>query len=169
MKADAVDGVMDQWAELRPDVDTSPMAPIGRIHRAFHLLQAQVRAFMNGRGLEDWEFDVLATLRRAGAPYTLTPKQLVASSMVSSSALTNRVDQLVRRGLVTREVDPNNRRSVLVTLAPEGLALVDGLVADHVANERRLLGALTPSEVDELNRLLRKVLVSLGDVPAPRG
>lgn len=139
------------------------MAPIGRIHRAYRLLSKEISDHMHTHGLEAWEFDVLATLWRAGPPHTLTPKDLVATSMVGSSALTNRVDHLVRRDLVTRQADPDNRRRLLITLTDEGWALVDRVVASHVENERRLLSGLQADECESLNHLLRKLLLSLGD------
>jgi DNA-binding MarR family transcriptional regulator len=164
MSADAVDTFIGQWATQRPALNLGPMALIGRLHRAGRLASAQVRAHFNTQGIEDWEFDVLATLRRSGPPYTLTPKQLAASTMVGSSALTNRVDRLVQRKLVTREVDPTNRRSLLITLSPDGLELVDRVVEGHLATERQLLAGLEPDEQQQLNDLLRKLLLSLGDI-----
>lgn len=164
MSSDAVDGFLEQWARERPDLNVGPMGPVGRLHRAFRLVSSEVQDYFHFVGMEPWEFDMLATLRRSGAPYTLSPKDLVATTMVGSPALTNRVDHLVRKELVTREVDPNNRRKLLITLTKEGLELVDRVVEGHVANERRLLAVLDAGECDELNRLLRKLLVSLGDM-----
>ena len=116
-----------------------------------------------GSDLEPWEFDVLATLRRAGAPYTLTPKSLAGTSMVGGAAMTHRVDKLLRRGLVSREVDPANRRQLLVTLTPEGLELVDRLIVDHIEGAERFLHGLDPSEVHALDAILRKLLLARGD------
>lgn len=163
MSADAVDAFLGQWAKERPDLDVAPMGPVGRLHRATWLAEREVRDYFRTQGLEPWEFDVLATLRRCGPPYTLSPKELAATTMVGSSALTNRVDHLFRRELVTREVDPDNRRRLLITLTPAGVELVDRVVEGHVDNERRLLKGLDTAERQELDRLLRKLLVSLGD------
>ncbi|HEX5541131.1 MAG TPA: MarR family transcriptional regulator [Micromonospora sp.] len=163
MSSDAVDGFLRQWARERPDLDVFPMGVIGRLHRAYRLVSGEVQNYFHSVGMESWEFDVLATLRRSGPPYTLSPKDLVATTMVGSPALTNRVDHLVRQELVTREVDPNNRRRLLITLTEKGLELVDRVVEGHLANERRLLVALDAEECHELNTLLRKLLVSLGD------
>ncbi|WP_116245482.1 MarR family winged helix-turn-helix transcriptional regulator [Nocardiopsis sp. FIRDI 009] len=160
---DAVDVFLSQWARERPDLDVSSMGVVGRMGRATPLLWRGVERFLAEEGLERWEFDVLATLRRSGEPYSLTPKELVAMTMVGGAAMTNRVDRLVARGLVTREVDPTNRRRTLVTLAPEGRELVDRVVDGHVANQERLLEALDEEERDQLAGLLRKLLVSLGD------
>ncbi|MFD8589574.1 MarR family winged helix-turn-helix transcriptional regulator [Streptomyces sp. NPDC059637] len=167
MTADAVDGFLAQWAKQRPDLDVSPMGVIGRLSRASRLLGRGLKDCFAAEGLESWEFDVLATLLRSGPPHTLSPKDLVAATMAGSAAMTNRVDRLVARNLVTREVDPGNRRRLLVSLTPEGLALVNHVVERHVANERRLLEGLDPSEREEMERLLRKLLLSLGDTLPP--
>jgi DNA-binding MarR family transcriptional regulator len=160
---DTVDEIVDQWTEIRPDLDVSPMAVVGRLSRASRLLERGVKEFFASHGLESWEFDVLATLRRAGEPYTLTPGDLGRTVMIGSSALTNRVDRLVSRGLVTREADPENRRRVLITLTPDGLALVDRLAGGHYLNEDRLLSGLSKPQRDRLAATLRTLLISLGD------
>jgi DNA-binding MarR family transcriptional regulator len=160
---DAVDVFLDQWARERPDLDVSPMALIGRVQRLHHLLVRGLEEYFATEGLEVWEFDVLGTLRRSGAPYSLTPKELVRMTMVGSAAMTNRVDRLVKRGLVSREVDPENRRRTLVTLMPAGKELVDKAVQGHLANEMRLLEALDEDERARMVELLRTLLLSLGD------
>lgn len=163
MASDAVDEFLAHWAKQRPDLDVSPMGPVGRLSRASRLVERGIKDYFASVGMESWEFDVLATLRRIGPPHTLTPKDLVASTMVGSPAVTNRVDRLVARNLVTREVDPSNRRRLLISLTDEGLALVDSVVEGHVANERKLLSGLDLAEQEQLNQLLRKLLQSLGD------
>ncbi|GAA3747328.1 MarR family winged helix-turn-helix transcriptional regulator [Salinactinospora qingdaonensis] len=160
---DAVDKFLDQWAKERPDLDVSPMAVIGRLSRACRLVEREVKGYFTSEGMEPWEFDVLATLLRSGPPYTLGPKDLVATTMVGSAALTNRVDRLVNRNLVTREVDPENRRKLLISLTPEGLELANRMAEGHVANEHRVLEGLDAADREELSRLLRKLLESLGD------
>lgn len=162
---DSVDALLDQWALERPDLDTSPMAVVGRISRASRLLEQQVAQVLEAEGLAAGEFDLLATLRRSGAPYRLTPGRLVGSAMVTSGAITARLDRLVEKGLVTRETDPDNRRSVLVTLTGKGKRLVDRALVAHVANEDRLLEPLAARDREQLARLLRRLLVGLGDVP----
>ena len=141
------------------------MGVIGRLSRASRLLEHEVKRYFADEGMESWEFDVLATLRRSGPPYTLSPKELVTTTMVSSAAMTNRVDRLLQQKLVTREVDPNNRRRLLISLTPKGFELVDRVVEGHVANEHRLLSGLDPADREEMNRLLRKLLLSLEDTP----
>jgi DNA-binding MarR family transcriptional regulator len=160
---DSVDGFLDQWAALRADLDLDAMGTVGRIMRLSRLLGAGLRDYLGEHGLETWEFDVLATLRRSGGP--LTPKALAGSLMIGSPALTNRLDRLADRGLVVREAVPGNRRSLHVTLTEEGRELVDRTVAGHVRNEQRMLGALDGEDRAELNRMLRALLLDLGDVP----
>lgn len=162
---DNVDVIIDQWAAARPDLDVSPMEVVGRISRASRLLERALKEFFQAHGVESWEFDVLATLRRAGPPYQLRVGQLLTSVMVNSPTLTNRLDRLVAKGLVERAVDPANRRSVVVTLTESGRELVDELVAGHVANEERILSFLPARERTQLVGLLRGLLVGLGDVP----
>lgn len=163
--ADHVDRVLEQWRAERPDLDAAPMGVVGRISRAARSLEREIRRVFDPHGLQLGEFDILATLRRSGAPYRLTAGGLVATSMVTSGAITNRVDRLEAKGLVTRETDPANRRSVLITLTDRGRSLVDEVVADHLDNERRLLAPLTEEEQDQLAGLLRKLLAGLGDAP----
>ncbi|MFI8569738.1 MarR family winged helix-turn-helix transcriptional regulator [Rhodococcus sp. NPDC078407] len=160
---DAVDSFLEQWKRERPTMDASPMGLVGRLSRTSRLVELEIRGYFAGENMEPWEFDVLATLRRSGPPYTLTPKDLVARTMVGSAAMTNRVDRLVTKGLVSRETDPANRRSILITLTAEGHDVVERVVDGHVANAARLVSELEPDERHELERLLRKLLISLGD------
>lgn len=159
---DNVDRVLAQWHTERPDLDPSPMGVIGRIQRASRLLERGLSDFFAEHDLQLWEFDILATLRRAGR---MPAGTLVTTSMVTSGAITNRIDRLAARNLVTREVDPGNRRSVLIDLTSEGRELVDELVAGHIDNENRLLASLTPTARDNLAQLLRTLLTDLGDTP----
>lgn len=160
---DSVDRLLEQWRTERPDIDPAPMGIVGRISRASRLLERALREHFATHGLQRYEFDILATLRRAGHPFRLTPGALIETSMVTSGAITNRIDRLAARGLVTRETDPDNRRSVLITLTARGRELVDEVVASHVANEVRLLESLSPREQEQLAGLLRKLLLGLGD------
>lgn len=161
--ADAVDAILAQWGRERPDVDVSPMGVIGRISRAQLLLGRELKRFFAERGLESWEFDVLATLRRHGAPYELTAGELLTAAMVTSGAITNRIDRMEAKGLVERVRDTGDRRSVRIRLTPRGLETVEELVAEHAANEDRLLAALDPAERARLAGALRTLLESLGD------
>ncbi|MEU7877464.1 MarR family winged helix-turn-helix transcriptional regulator [Microbispora bryophytorum] len=161
---DAVDRILGQWARVRPDVDCSAMGVAGRISRASRLLEKGIKEYFTEHDLEPWEFDVLATLLRSTPDHRLCMSDLATAAMVSSAALTNRVDRLVVKGLVHREVSPSNRRMVLITLTGEGRAVADALLAGHVANEERLLAGLTGEDREQLSGLLRKLLTSLGDV-----
>lgn len=163
---DAVGLILTQWARVRPDVDCSPMGVVGRISRASRLLEKGIKEHFSEHDLEPWEFDVLATLFRSNPEHRLCMSDLASAAMVSSAALTNRVDRLVARGLVHREVSPANRRMVLITLTDEGRAMVDTLLEGHVANEERLLAGLTAEDREQLAGLLRKLLASLGDAPS---
>lgn len=161
--ADAVDAILAQWARERPDLDVSAMGVIGRISRAQQLLGRELKAFFAAHGLERWEFDVLATLRRHGAPYELTAGALLKAAMVTSGAITNRIDRLEAKGLVERVRDAGDRRSVRVRLTPRGLEIVDELLGLHTANEDRLLAGLDPAGRDRIAAALRALLESLGD------
>lgn len=160
---DGVDAIIAQWRAVRPDLDVSPMEIIGRLSRASRLVERALKDNFATHGVEPWEFDVLATLLRAGPPHILNAGELSTAAMVSSAALTNRIDRLVDRGLVDRAVDPGHRRRVLISLTAEGMRLANTLVEHHVAHERRLLDNLDLGDRDRLAALLRRLLVSLGD------
>ena len=156
MEPDHVGRLMEQWHVERPDLDVSPMGVIGRLRRLADALDEQLRLVFATAGLSDGEFDVLASLRRAGAPYELTPGELSATTMVTSGAVTKRVDRLERAGLVSRSVCADDARSRRIRLTPEGFELIDRLVGEHVANEHRLLSDLTEAERSRLASLLEK-------------
>ncbi len=158
---DAVDRIMEQWAVERPDVDVSPMGVIGRLHRVAALLDGELRTVFATAELGNGDFDVLATLRRSGAPYQLTPGELSGATMVTSGAVTKRIDRLERAGLVTRSVSESDARGRVVGLTEEGRRLVDELVVAHMANEARLLRSLSGRERAQLAGLMSKLLVSL--------
>ncbi|NYI04486.1 MarR family winged helix-turn-helix transcriptional regulator [Allostreptomyces psammosilenae] len=161
--ADHVDRVLEQWGAHRPDLDVSPMAVIGRLSRASRLISAELRRTFAAHGLDAASFDVLATLRRSGPPHRLTPAELMRAAMVTSGAITQRLDRLQAAGLVTRTPSASDGRVVHVALTDEGRALVDRVLPDHVATERRLLAALTGAQRDDLADTLRHLLESLGD------
>ena len=163
---DIVDKIVEQWNVERPDIDPSPMHVIGRISRLAAELDPLLAPVFTARGLGDGEFDVLATLRRSGEPFELSPGDLSASTMVTSGAVTKRVDRLERSGLVTRRVSEVDARARLIRLTPKGRRLVDEAVVDHVANEERLLSGLSAAERDSLAALLRKLGESIDPLPA---
>lgn len=155
---DEVDRIIAAWHAERPDLDLAPLAVLSRVSRlARHLATARAGAF-DRHGLEQWEFDVLSALRRSGPPYHLSPGALVTQTMVTSGTMTNRIDRLEARALVQRSPAPDDRRSVLVRLTPEGRARVDAAFEDLLAVERQLLSDLDPAEATRLAALLRLVM-----------
>jgi DNA-binding MarR family transcriptional regulator len=160
---DAVDRMEEQWNDVRPDVDVTPMAVIGRISRLSRLIDRRLAENFARHGLENWMYDVLATLRRSGEPYELTAGALVRQTMVTTGAITNRIDRLEALGLVRRARSEDDRRKVNVRLTGRGLELVDEVVVTHLATEREILGALGADERRQLTGLLRTTLLHLGD------
>ncbi|POO56822.1 MarR family winged helix-turn-helix transcriptional regulator [Agrobacterium rosae] len=158
---DHVDRILAQWAKERPDLDVEPMGIMGRLHRLSTHLGREVEAVLLQHGLSSSAFDVLATLRRAGEPYRLSPGELLAMTMVSSGTMTNRIDQLEKAGLVERTNNPEDRRSVLIALTDKGFATVDEAVTAHVENQHRLMAAVSEDDRREFNRLLKVFLADL--------
>src|SRR5919107_3508836 len=155
---DDVDELAEAWARERPDLDLTPVAVFSRISRlARHLDHARREAFAAHR-IELWEFDVLAALRRAGAPYELSPGRLLRETLVTSGTMTNRVDRLGARGLVERLPDPHDRRGVLVRLTAAGRTTVDGALEGLLSRERDLLAGLDAPEQRRLTALLRTLV-----------
>jgi len=142
------------------------MQVIGRVSRLSRLIDRRLAENFARHGLENWMYDVLATLRRAGEPYELTAGDLVRQSMVTTGAVTNRIDRLAERGLVER-APAGDRRKVIVRLTRSGLDLVDEVVAGHMATERALLSALSPRQQADLAGLLRAALLALDDEADP--
>lgn len=155
---DHVDELIEQWRRERPDLELAPMATIGRLGRVLAHAGASIESVFAAYGLSIGEFDVLAALRRAGDPFEMKPGQLAQLLMLSPAGMTNRVDRLEAAGHVERRSDPTDRRSSIVGLTPQGREVVDRAVADHVANEARLLAPLTAGERAALDRTLRKLL-----------
>ena len=155
---DHVDHILAQWRKERPDLDVGPMGLLGRLHRLRTHLGREVEAVLLKHGLSSSAFDVLATLRRAGPPYRLSPGDLLAMTMVSSGTMTNRIDQLEKVGLVERIHNPQDRRSVLISLTERGLAIVEDAVGAHVENQHRLVAHLSEEERAALNGLLKRFL-----------
>jgi len=160
-KQDRVDDILRQWKRERPDLDVSPMGIIGRISRAERMIDERMKAASLQFGLERWGFDVLATLRRAGEPYRLTPTQLFQSLMLTSGAITNRIDRLEHAGLVERLLDPHDRRGILVSLTRNGLKLIDRAIAAHMQEEEEMLASFSARDREAAARLLRTLLLQL--------
>jgi DNA-binding MarR family transcriptional regulator len=160
---DEVDRITAAWQRERPDLDVTPLQVLSRVTRlARHLDLARRDAFAT-HSLETWEFDVLAALRRAGSPYSLSPGQLATETLVTSGTMTNRIDRLESRGLVRREPDPSDRRGVRVVLTDDGRRSVDDALFDLVAREHDVLAQLTPAGRHELAALLRTLVSEFGD------
>lgn len=156
--ADEVDDLVAAWQRERPDLEVSPLHVLSRLTRFAQLVdQARRRAF-TAHALDAWEFDVLAALRRSGAPYALSPGRLGTITGVTSGTMTNRIDRLEERELVRREPDPADRRGVQVVLTTAGRSSVDSALADLVDEEQQILSTLTPADTAELVRLLRLLL-----------
>lgn len=156
---DHVAWIMEQWGRERPDLDPSPQGVIGRLHRVAARLTEELVAVYGEFGLGEGEFDVLATLRRSGAPYALSPSELAASTMVTSGAISKRVDRCERQGWVVREADERDGRGRVVALTEAGRRLIDEAFTAHLANEHRLVGMLSATD----RRLLADALRRWGD------
>ena len=164
---DHVDVIVSQWRRERPDVDTSPLSVIGRIHRLAVTLDRELRLVFDQANLGSGEFDILATLRRSGSPFELSPGALMAQTMISSGAVTKRVDRLAKAGLVERSVSPTDARARRIQLTARGLQVTDEVFAKHMANEHRLLRGLTVEQRADLASLLRTLGQSLHDETEP--
>lgn len=151
---DHVARIQAAWARVRPDLDVTPIGVIGRLHRVGILLTEQLKVIYRRFGLSEGEFDVLATLRRAGEPFERAPGEIAAHTMATTSAVTKRIDRLERAGLVTRRRSAKDGRGRVVALTPAGRDLIDRAFVEHVRNEQRLLADLTPEQVTQLERLL---------------
>lgn len=162
---DEVDRLVAAWRRERPDLDVEPLEVLSRVSRlARHLDRARRLAFSE-HNLEPWEFDVLTSLRRAGAPYQLSPGQLLTQTLVTSGTMTNRIDRLAKKDLVERLPDPSDRRGVLVRLTPEGRDRADQALAGLLAQERAILAELSRGQRGELAALLRRLTAPFDNVP----
>ena len=157
---DEIDRIVEQWNGVRPDLDVSPTHTLQRITRLSLLQGVSFARVFAPYGISFGEYLVLAALRRAGPPYRMNPTRLFNSVILSSGAMTNRLDRLEAMGLVKRHPDPTDRRGRLVALTDRGRDLVDAAVVDRLENEQRLLGALDAGEREQLAGLLRKLLLS---------
>ncbi|NUO43297.1 MAG: MarR family transcriptional regulator [Streptomyces sp.] len=164
---DRVARIQSDWRRERPDLDVAPQGVIGRLHRLADRLTEELVLVYGRYGLGEGEFDVLCALRRAGEPYERAPGELAAHTMVTTGAMTKRIDRLERAGLVTRRRSADDQRGRIVALTDPGRALVDQAFTDHMHNERRLLDLLTPAEAETLEQLLTTWLSRLE--PPTRG
>lgn len=157
---DAIDRVVEQWAREKPELKTEPMALMGRLMRITKHMEGEVATLHKQHDLKMGEFDVLATLRRAGKPYKLTPSELIESMMLTSGAMTNRLDKLESKGLIEREHSKADRRSVTVMLTTVGFELIDTMIVQHVDVQNRLLESFTSQQTQQTNKLLKSLLAS---------
>ncbi|MFZ9099882.1 MAG: MarR family winged helix-turn-helix transcriptional regulator [Candidatus Planktophila sp.] len=158
---DEVDRLIAAWKRVRPDLDLSPLAVLSRITRIARYLDIARRDAFGE--LENWGFDVLAALRRAGEPHQLSPGQLMQETLVTSGTMTNRLDRLEELQLITREPDPHDGRGSLVTLTRSGMDAVDSAMEDLLENERELLQNLTVKDREVLSDLLSKLVTEFDE------
>ncbi|MFD3513026.1 MarR family winged helix-turn-helix transcriptional regulator [Streptomyces sp. NPDC058657] len=161
MQTDAIDAIVEQWKRERPDLDATPMLVMGRLFRLANALDQQLRPPFRDAGLGSGDFDVLAALRRAGEPYALSAGELSRTVLVTTGAISKRVDRLESRGLVSRSVDESDSRGRLVALTAKGVELADELIAVHLDNQRRLLSGLGADEQSRLADLLVRLAATL--------
>ncbi|GLX31435.1 MarR family transcriptional regulator [Streptomyces lavendulae subsp. lavendulae] len=166
---DRVARIQADWRRERPDLDVGPQAVIGRLHRLADRLTEELALVYGRYGLGEGEFDVLCALRRAGEPYERAPGELAAHTMVTTGAMTKRIDRLERAGLVTRRRADDDQRGRIVALTGPGRELIDQAFADHMRNERRLLDLLTPAEAASLETLLTGWLSRMDHPRTPGG
>lgn len=157
---DRIDKITQQWELERPDLDVSAMGLIGRLGNVAHHLAREMENVFAQFDLNRSSFDVLATLRRAGSPFTLSPRDMLTTLMVTSGTMTNRIDQLEKVGYVKRYVNPEDGRGFLITLTPEGLTLINQAIEAHTQNQTRLISRLPIEQQQSLDQILRLFLAS---------
>ena len=163
MKHDRIDEILEQWQQESPQLDVSALAVTGRVMRIARLLEKHRETVLAEYGLNVWSFDVLATLRRQGSPYQLKPTDLYGLLMLSSGAMTNRIDRLEEDGVVVRLRDPDDRRSVSVQLTPKGIELMDTVMPVLFEKEKQFLEQFTKTETQTFTKLLRRFLLSFDE------
>lgn len=160
---DRVARIREEWRRERPEIDTSPQGVIGRLHRVAALLTDELVAVYGRFGLNEGDFDVLATLRRSGSPYARAAGELADHTMITTGGLTKRVDRLVEKGFVKRRPGATDGRQRVIALTPAGLELIDEAFAAHMENEHRLIAELGRDDAARLEVLLERWLRVLGD------
>ncbi|EGR0187895.1 MarR family transcriptional regulator [Vibrio cholerae] len=158
MPNDKVDAILAQWRSVRPDLDCSSMGVVGQLRQTNGIWKTKLDQVFDGFGLSCIEFDILATIRRNDRE--ITPTELYQTLMLSSGAISTRIEQLVQRGLVQRVASEQDRRSCKVTLTEQGIELVDQALNAHVANVDGMLSVLTEQERKQLGQLLKKILLA---------
>lgn len=163
MERDNVDGIMDQWQAERPDLDAACMGVVGRILRLAGHLERRANERLKEFDIAIWGFDVLGTLRRRGRPYSMTPTELMKAAMLSSGAMTNRIDRLEAAGLIERLPDERDRRSLQVRLTARGREVIDAAAPVRFDEAWDALRNLSPRDQASLAALLRKMLLTLDE------
>ena len=158
---DHIDRILAEWRRERPELDTTAMGLIGRLLRAAQLADAALADRLRQDGLQEGWFDILAALRRAGAPYERNPSALMDTVMVSSGGMTKRLDRLAEAGLIERRPDADDRRGTVVRLTRKGRVVIDAAVETHLAREAALLRPLSAPERKSLDLILRRWLAAL--------
>jgi DNA-binding MarR family transcriptional regulator len=157
-ESDEVDKVIGQWRRERSDLDLWPVEVLARVTRFAAIMNRSFDQVFARHGLHNGEFDVLAAIRRSGPPYVVTPSALSEQLMLSRAGMTNRLDRLDRAGMINRRLDPEDRRSFLVTLTEKGMATVDAAMSDHAANEAALLSGLSERQQKQLDDAMYTLL-----------
>lgn len=158
MEQDHVDRLRGLWARELPDLNTEPMAILGRAMRLTNMVRPSIEATFAAFDLDRGEFDVIGTLRRSGPPYRLTPTEMYTSLMISSGGLTHRLDRLTKAGLIRREKSSSDGRSMLVALTDKGIELAERAFRTDMGSELKFLDALDAGEREQLAGLLRKLI-----------
>ena len=161
---DAIDRLVTQWAREKPELDTEPMAIMGRLLRVAKYMENEVAQLHKQYDLTLGEFDVLATLRRSGEPFQLTPSELIDSMMLTSGAMTNRLDKLTSKGLIIRQNNQSDRRSLPVQLTKQGVLLIDRVVEEHVVIQRQLVKGLSQEQKKQISQNLKCLMYELEGV-----
>lgn len=155
---DGVDKIIAQWNQERPELDVDPMALIGRLMRiASHISKGMGENLAN-YDLNGAIFDALATLRRSGPPFALSPTDLMTTMMITSGTMTNRIDQLVKRGFVERIANEHDGRGFLIKLTDEGFTLIDEVVGTHVKTQKKLVSGFSKTDQKAMNQLMKTYL-----------
>ena len=161
IQLDEIDRVRKQWKREQPDLDTSSMETIGRTLRLQFLFSVRMRRVLSRYDIDPGGFDMLATLRRSGPPYRMTPTRLYKDLVITSGAVTHRMDALEKAGLLERRTDPQDRRSMLACLTAKGRHVIDAAMRDHLAAEAELTDCLTQQEHKTLAQLLKRILLEV--------
>lgn len=165
-RTDRVDLIQQEWRRERPDVDVAPQGVIGRLHRVAQALTSELETVYAAHGLTEIDFDILCTLRRAGAPYARRPAELARSTMITTGGISKRLDRLEEQGLVERtKPATGDGRATQVQLTEQGRRRIDAAFTDHMANERRLLNQLAVQDQRALENALRAWLAHHDPTP----